>query len=153
MLGAAAIIKAWLYGAVLNLGSPAILLAPVVSLLPRTGFYGTHGRTMFEKIANFLFHSDNARYAWIVIGGILGLVIVRMLQAAGLFEVLRLSRNYAGILLLAGWCLYILVINGPVASPKYRLPMEPTLVVLWGAGYVMLRDRVRGPHRRPERND
>jgi hypothetical protein len=67
--------------------------------------------------------------------------------------VLRLSRNYAGILLLAGWCLYILVINGPVASPKYRLPMEPTLVVLWGAGYVMLRDRVRGPHRRPERND
>jgi hypothetical protein len=25
---------------------------------------------------------------------------------------------------------YFLLVNGPVASPKYRLPMEPVLIVL-----------------------
>jgi hypothetical protein len=46
-------------------------------------------------------------------------------------------------LLLAGWCLYILAVNGPVASPKYRLPMEPALAVLTGAGLASLFNRRR----------
>ena len=39
------------------------------------------------------------------------------------------------------WFLYILAINGPVASPKYRLPIEPVLMVLTGAGLSFARRR------------
>ena len=47
---------------------------------------------------------------------------------------MRRGANWAGLLLLAGWVAYILLLNGPVASPKYRLPIEPALAVLTGAG-------------------
>ena len=35
-------------------------------------------------------------------------------------------------------------VNGPVASPKYRLPMEPALAVLTGAGWLALSRRRSG---------
>jgi hypothetical protein len=41
--------------------------------------------------------------------------------------------------LFAGWIGYILVVNGPVASPKYRLPIEPVLVLLSAAGLLLVR--------------
>ncbi len=43
-LGIGPIAKAWLIGAAINLGSPGIILSPIISQLPRTGFYGTAGR-------------------------------------------------------------------------------------------------------------
>jgi hypothetical protein len=38
------------------------------------------------------------------------------------------------------WVSFVLAVNGPVASPKYRLPVEPALCLLTGAGFVALRD-------------
>ena len=83
-LGSIAIAKAWLYGAAMNLASPAVTLSPVVSGLPRTGFYATPGTSFPNKVFNFLFHSDNAIYAWILILGIAGLAVVRLIQLIGL---------------------------------------------------------------------
>ncbi len=134
-LGIAAIVKAWAYGAVLNIGTPAIVLSPPVLQLPRTGFYDTPGASMIEKMLNFMFRSDNRVYAWILLAGISGMVIVRIVQLAGLVALLRAGHGYLGLLTLAGWCAFILLTNGPVASPKYRLPMEPVLTVLTGAGF------------------
>lgn len=137
-LGIGPVIKAWATGAAINLATPAIILSPPVAQLPRTGFYATPGHSMLDKIGNFLFHSDNALYAWIMLIGIAGVGILRLLQLAGIVELLRAGANPWVLLLLAGWCMYILAANGPVASPKYRLPMEPVLAVLTGAGVSLL---------------
>jgi hypothetical protein len=136
-IGPAAMAKAWLIGAALNLGTPAIILSPPVSQLPRTGFYATPGKTAFEKVTNFLFHSDNVLYGWILLAGVVGLALIRFLQLAG-FAALLTQGHWLPVVLLALWCLFILAVNGPVASPKYRLPMEPALVVLMGAGWSLL---------------
>ena len=106
-LGVMAIAKAWVVGTAINLATPALILSPPVAQLPRTGFFATPGTSVFEKIARFLFKSDNPLYG--------------------------------RLLLLVLWCLYILGINGPVASPKYRLPLEPVLVVMAAAGFCALR--------------
>ena len=111
--------------------------------LPRTGFYDTPGANMIEKMFNFMFHSDNSLYAWILLGGIAGMMVVRLMQLAGFVALIRAGQGYAGLLVLAGWCAFILLVNGPVASPKYRLPMEPVLAMLTRAGWAMLRRRVR----------
>ena len=42
---------------------------------------------------------------------------------------------FAPVILLCLWIGFILAINGPVASPKYRLPIEPALMIFAGAGY------------------
>jgi hypothetical protein len=138
-LGYSAIVKAWVTGAAINIASPAIILSPAVSQLPRTGFFGTAGASPIEKIFNYIFRSDNRLYAIILILGIAGVAMIRLLQLVGLSALID-ARNAPGILLLLSWIFYILAVNGPVASPKYRLPMEPALNVFTGAGFVALRD-------------
>jgi hypothetical protein len=138
--GVAAVIKAWLFGAAINLGSPALILSPPVLQLPRTGFYGTPGVSMPDKITNFLFRSDNALYAWLLLIGIAGVALMRLIQCIGLITVIRDARQWPAVLLMASWVGFILLVNGPVASPKYRLPIEPPLMILAGAGFVVLRD-------------
>ena len=110
--------------------------------LPRTGFYDTRAVRSRQGL-QFLFRSDNALYAWIVLPGIAGLAIVRIVQLVGLFAALRMARHRADD---AAWTLggYILAINGPVASPKYRFPIEPVLAVLTGAGYCTFRKWLAG---------
>lgn len=141
VLGPLAILKAWTYGTILNIGAPAATLVPLVSKLPRTGFYDTHAQSMTDKIADFIFRSDNKLYAMIVLASGIGLAATRLVQAIGLVVLLRESGRLASVLVLGCWCLFVLAVNGPVASPKYRLPMEPVLMVLAGAGLHALRLR------------
>lgn len=131
-LGIGAMLKAWINGAAINLGSPAIILAPPVSHLPRTGFFATPGSFPAEKIGNFLLHSDNAVYAWIILVGIAGVALMRVTQLIGAVVLLRQGGHLPVLCLLGLWMTYVLAINGPVASPKYRLPLEPALMVLTG---------------------
>jgi 4-amino-4-deoxy-L-arabinose transferase-like glycosyltransferase len=131
--------KAWIYGAAINLISPAIILSPPIILIPRTGFYDTPGRSMIEKIMNFLFHSESAFYTWTLLIGAAGVVAIRAFQLLGgirmVHEFWRKNRDIFPILILfALWTCFILAVNGPVASPKYRLPLEPILNILTGIG-------------------
>jgi 4-amino-4-deoxy-L-arabinose transferase-like glycosyltransferase len=137
-LGLAAVVKAWLLGAALNLGTPGIILSPLVSQLPRTGFYDTPGDSSLGKIRNFLFRPDNATYAWVLLIGIAGLALARAVQLAGLVTLVWQRQNLYALVLLGLWAGFVLVINGPIASPKYRLPLEPLFAVLMGVGVVTL---------------
>ena len=140
-LGPTAIAKAWLSGAAINIAAPAIILSPPISTLPRTGFYGTLGASPFQKIGNFLFHSSNTIYAWILLTGIAGVAAIGAIQLSGIFVIFRHRQHEAALLLFALWFFYILAVNGPVASPKYRLPVEPVLMVLTAAGLTLFRRR------------
>ncbi|HWV54427.1 glycosyltransferase family 39 protein [Pseudorhodoplanes sp.] len=140
-LGPLAIAKAWLYGAAINLGAPSITYMPPVAQMPRTGFYATRGDSFAGKITNFLLYSDAAWYARLLLIGIAGLTLIRLVQAIGLVSLACSQVFTAGVFLLVFWGGYILAINGPVASPKYRLPLEPPLNILTAAGYCALRAR------------
>lgn len=148
-LGAAAIAKAWIFGAAINLGAPAIIIAPPVFTLPRTGFYDTPGDTRAAKIFNFVFRSANSIYALALISGAAGVLIVRIIQAFGLVALIRTPGSAIPLLLFGAWCGFILVLDGPIASPKYRLPMEAPLMVCAGAGLYALRERWRRGARAP----
>jgi len=137
-LGAVAIAKAWAVGAAINLGAPAVTLSPPIAQLPRTGFYATAGSTALEKIGNFLFRSESRLYAWLLLVGVAGVAAARLIQLCGAVTVPWRGGNAAILILFGGWIIYILLTNGPVASPKYRLPIEPVLMVFLAAGFVRL---------------
>lgn len=149
-LGIGAIARAWLFGAAINLAAPAVVHVPPVSKLPRTGFYDTPGADFRDKLGNFLFGSGNRLYAWLLLLGLAGVAAFRIVQLAGLVALMRRGGNLAGLMLLGGWCLYILLLNGPIASPKYRLPLEPALALLSGAGAATLLRRGRGRSGKPQ---
>jgi hypothetical protein len=139
-LGASAVVKAWAYGAVINMASPGLLISPPASHLQRTGFFATPGTNMIEKIFNFIFRSDNVRYAQLLLAGIAGVAVVRLIQLAGVLALWQ-AGQIATLLFFTALIGYVLIINGPVASPKYRLPLEPILNVLTGAGFALLTRR------------
>lgn len=140
-LGIAAVAKAWVVGATINLASPALIISPPIAQLPRTGFFATQGKTVTDKLFSFLFHSDNAAYAWALLLGIAGVIIVRLVQLVGLIVIARERKAWPVAVLLVLWTGFILAANGPIASPKYRLPIEPVLCVLMGAGILFWRGR------------
>ena len=147
--GPLAVAKAWLTGAAINLAAPAGIASPVVSKLPRIGYYDTKGATTVQKIWNFLFHSDNALFAWIALIGIAGVAAFRLLQLIGALALLREPGAMGPLLLLGMWIGFILIVNGPIGSPKYRLPIEPVLAILTGAGLRSLRPNRSGESARP----
>lgn len=140
-----AIAKSWLSGITINLVSPAVLLSPPVLQLPRPGFYNTPGNSFFDKAYNYAFHSGQPVYTWLLLIGSAGLAIMRVLQLIGIVSLARRFANWPALFLAASWCGYILLVNGPVASPKYRLPLEPLFNIWTGAGLIALWDRRTRP--------
>jgi len=142
-LGPGAIVKAWVTGAAITLFSPAVILSPPVNKLPRTAFFDMPGKSKWQKMSAFLFDNDNPTYGWVLLLGFFVLVAVRAAQlggfARGIF--VQRSREVRTLLaLMALWMIYILLVNGPIASPKYRLPIEPFTVILSSFGFIWIKD-------------
>ncbi len=131
--------KAWLEGMVVNLASPALLIDPRVRALPKPSFYNTPGASLWEKTRAYLF-DDPAAYQVLLIVGLVAMLPILMLEAAGF---IMLARTLPWAAVFAGGVLaYFLLLNGPVATPKYRLPMEPVLIVLAAIPLARLAERV-----------
>ncbi len=131
-VGFAGMAKAWTLGAAVNLASPATLMIPFVMALPRTGFYATQGNTPLEKVANFLTQSSSSTYLGWLAAGIAVEWPVRLLAVLGLFLALGRRATLAAGIFAALWIGFVLAIHGPIASAKYRLPIEPLTMVLAG---------------------
>ena len=65
-----------------------------------------------------------------------GAMIVSLFQFFGFFVQLRVNMMLA--VLSALTVAYFLMINGPVGSPKYRLPIEPILIIWFGCALLSL---------------
>jgi hypothetical protein len=123
----AALAKAWLEGAVVNLTAPALLADPRVRALPKPSFYNTPGAGLWQKARAYLF-DDPGRYQLLLVLGLVAMLPFLVLEAIG-FVMLARMMPWAAVL-GGGVIAYFLLLNGPVATPKYRLPMEPVLIVL-----------------------
>lgn len=138
-----AVVSAWLRGAIFNLAAPTIALHPQVRALKSGSFYEGEGAGLVDRAAYFLKSASPAYVALIGVGAVLnGLVMLAALW--GLFLV---ARYYPAIAVIAvALVIYISLINGPVVSPKYRLPLEPVFIALAGIGLADLwgRRRPRG---------
>lgn len=136
---------AWGAGALINLTAPSLSSVPLISRMERPRFYEVSGRTPLEKVWNFLSRDGVSTYLAWMIPAIALTVAVRGVQVWGIF--CRVGRRLiAGdaLLYLLAVGLYILAITGPVVGVKYRLPLEPMLVVLAAAGLHSLFSGTRG---------
>ncbi|MCM0021336.1 MAG: hypothetical protein NBV67_15200 [Tagaea sp.] len=140
-IGVGGMAKAWAMGAAINLASPATLMIPRVMALPRTGFYATEGDTPLAKAVNFVTRSSSSTYiAWLA-GGVALEWPVRALAVAGLALALFAAPARAAALFAGLWAGYVLAVLGPIASAKYRLPIEPFAMAF--AGYALAAWRAR----------
>jgi 4-amino-4-deoxy-L-arabinose transferase-like glycosyltransferase len=122
-----AFVASWLEGMLVNLAVPAVIVDPRMRALPKPSFYSTAGSTLWQKARSYLFDQPEL-YQSVLVISLLAMLPFLALQAAGL---MMLARALPWAALLAfGLVGYFLLITGPVTGPKYRLPIEPVLIVL-----------------------
>ena len=122
-----AYVEAWLEGMLVNLSAPALLVDPRVRALPKPSLYNTPGVTLWEKTHAYVFEHLGL-YQILLLVGLASMLPFLVLEVIG-FIILARILPWAAVL-GGGVLAYFLLINGPVAAPKYRLPMEPVLIIL-----------------------
>ena len=129
------ILKSWLQGAVINLAAPALMIDKRIRQLPHISFASdTHG-DLISRTWQFISGSSSIYVTALIASGA-GAIIVSLIQFAGFFVQLRVNLMLA---VLSGLTVaYFLMINGPVGSPKYRLPIEPILIIWFGCALLSL---------------
>src|SRR5262249_15979139 len=71
---------------------------------------------------------EPGRYQLVLVLGLVAMLPFLVLEAIGF---VMLARMWPWAAVFAGGVLgYFLILNGPVAAPKYRMPMEPVLILL-----------------------
>lgn len=141
-----ALAKAWAQGAAVNLLAPAVLIDPRVQHLPHPSFVETGGGSLPDRALRFLQGASPA-YVAAVLTGLAGAILAGALQIQGFA---MLARRLPWAAAFAAACiLYFLLLNGPIASPKYRLPFEPVLIVLTALAVVHWVKRGAGTAIRP----
>jgi len=136
----AAFVKSWIEGMAVNLGAPALLADPRVRALPKPSFYNTPGASLWERTRVYFFDHPG-RYQVLLAVGLATMLPFLLLEAVGF---VMLARRLPWAAAFAGGLLaYFLLLSGPVATPKYRLPMEPVLIVLAAIPLAWLGERHR----------
>ena len=129
------ILKSWVQGTVINLATPALMIDKRIRQWPHISFAGdTHG-DLITRTWQFISRSSSIYAAALIASGA-GAVIVSFFQFAGFLIQSRVNLMLAVLSTLT--VTYFLIINGPVGSPKYRLPIEPILIIWFGCALQSL---------------
>lgn len=140
------LVIAWVKGSVKNVVTPAVLLdsrmrdyQPDLSHVNRdTGIVQLFGQIF--SIANPV---------WLAIGALafgVSLVLTGLSIWGGWTLLIRYPVPTCLAVMYMG---YILAVLGPVSNPKYRLPIEPVLMVFAACALVRLSDFLTSLHRKP----
>ncbi len=127
------IVKSWMQGAVINLAAPALMIDKRIRQLPHISFADDTRGNLSARTWQFISGSSSI-YVVALVGSAAGAIVVSLIQLAGFFIQVRLNMMLA--VLSALTVAYFLMINGPVGSPKYRLPIEPILIIWFGCALL-----------------
>ena len=120
------IARSWVSGMMMNFAAPAIVVDPRIRDLNSGSFMNMAAKDTIERLVVFLSQNDPGYLAWVIFGLAVGSVVT-LLQISGW---LILSReNFLLAMIFLGWIVYFFLVTGPVISPKYRLPIEPVLII------------------------
>ena len=132
-----AIAKAWAKGITVNLMSPAILIDTRVRALATQSFYSLETPHFVAKVWRYVV-GNGPVYGILFVVGAFGSIVTLGLS---LYGALLLWRRNCWVAVFTGLAVvYFLLLNGPVGSPKYRLPLEPIIVLLTSLGILGLWD-------------
>jgi len=129
------VLKSWVQGAVVNLAAPAVMIDKRVRSLPHLSFAADTKGTLIERLQQYATGSSSIYVIVLLIGSGVA-VLVSGLQFAGFFVHLNRMPVLASLSILT--VTYFILVNGPVGSPKYRLPIEPILIVWLGCALLAI---------------
>jgi hypothetical protein len=130
------IVKSWVQGSIINSAAPALMIDKRIRELPHISFAVDTSGDLIARTRQFILGSSSI-YVSALVASAAGAIFVSIIQLAGFFVQARCNMMLA--VLSALTVAYFLIINGPVGSPKYRLPFEPILIIWFGCALLSLR--------------
>ena len=127
-LGFLNVLKAWVVGSTINLLAPSVAYAPALRAMEHPSFYETKGSGIVEKLFNYIKNSSGLLYLSILAAGTIISVVFTMLALVGAFK-MTLEFPPVTVITLLILVGYFLAITGPIIGVKYRLPIEPILIL------------------------
>ena len=140
------VIGAWTRGMAINLAAPAVAVEPRMRRQRHESFLELKGRLAARTLV--WLGASPPLWLTVMVFGLAGSAVTLLLQAWGFIRLVRFAPWPAAF--GAGLMFYFLFIMGPVAAPKYRLPLEPVMIVFAALALVDLWVRVRRPVQDPE---
>ena len=121
-------LKAWVVGSTINLLAPSVAYSPALRAMEHPSFYETEGNGIVEKLFNYIKNSSGFLYLSILVVGTIISIIFTILALVGVFKMTSSQKpiTVTTLLILVG---YFLAITGPIIGVKYRLPIEPILIL------------------------
>jgi hypothetical protein len=94
------------------------------------------GTNTFERISAFVSLNKNNVFMMLWAISQIALIFSRIIQTIGAVIGLKRKEFRGATILLLATIAYILVLNGPIADPKYRIPCEPSFIILFALGLM-----------------
>jgi 4-amino-4-deoxy-L-arabinose transferase-like glycosyltransferase len=101
---------------------------------PQTFFASVSGATFVQQLRNFLVLNQSNYFMILWAIAQMSLILSRAFQIGGVVHGLRRQELRGATVLLLSTIAYFVLVNGPVWGPKYRMPMEPALIILFALG-------------------
>jgi len=127
-MGVVNIIKSWVVGATVNMLAPSVSFSPALRAIDHPSFYKTKGDSLTDKLFNYIKNSSVFLYILILAIGSISSVLFAVLALLGIFKIFS-NVSYVKIITLLFLVFYFLAITGPIIGVKYRLPIEPILIL------------------------
>jgi len=144
-LGLFNIVHAWSAGAIINFLSPSAAYAPVVRAMDHPSFYATSGDGAIEKLINYITNTNGFIYLMIIVVGSLISLIFLVVSMFGAYKMIKFPQpgrwNKGTILFLLFIIIYFVAITGPIVGVKYRLPIEPVMIIFFSYTWIYFRKK------------
>jgi hypothetical protein len=146
-LGLFNIVHAWSAGAIINFLSPSIAYAPSVRAMDHPSFYATPGNGTIEKLINYVFNTNSWFYLFIITIGTLSSIVFLIISIFGIYKMTvykstTMSHDRKILLFSLFIMLYFIAITGPIVGVKYRLPLEPIMVLFFSYAFIRYRSKL-----------
>jgi len=137
------IIAGMSFGALKNLMQTGFYQVLVQFNQPLTFLSAMPGENFAERLQAFVQTNKSNIFMLLWACSQAALIVSRVIQLFGIVAGLSHKPTRGQTMLLIATVGYFLALNGPIADPKYRVPIEPALIVLFALGYVRLLDIFR----------
>jgi len=102
-----------------------------------------YGDNLFEKLENSTQMFSNIKFAIVWAVALCALIISRVVQFVGVVHVCNKSNDHKIAIFLFICAAYFIIINGPIGDAKYRLPIEPMLIIFFTIGMKVMLGKLK----------
>lgn len=131
------IIYTWTYGSIKTLFTPGIVELSYWMKIKKTNFSSIESKSIIEQVKKYIFKNENKYYSILLFISLLIVFIIRTISLFSLKFFLNKKNSLIFIYLLS-LILMNLFLVGPLGSARYRLFVDPILILFFSIGLEQL---------------